>query len=439
MTANQMPATNGLWKSMGPSPPFAIPEHIAGLGLKQSLITDLFLKQALALGNNNTLGEISGALKIAVTHAESVFHQLKTQQLIEIRGMCGDDYSFSLSAAGRKVAIERMGVSGYVGPLPVPLAHYELAVRAQIASTRVDREVLVRAFHDLSLAPEMIGRLGPALVSRNSMFLYGPSGTGKSALAERLLRVFDDVIAIPWAVEVEGNIISVFDASVHRPVAELPPDHDPRWQLCSRPSIIVGGELVPAMLELQRNAETGAYVAPLHMKANNGIFAIDDFGRQMISPRELLNRWMVPLDRRIDYLSTSAGMKFAIPFEVFVVFSTNLDPTELADEAFLRRIRNKIFVGAVEPGIFDDIVARQIESLGWEAEPGAVEHLRRVCTERGGDLRPCYPRDIFKIIESVAEFENRDVMLATADIDRAADTYFTSTPGVPVAVPQRAV
>jgi hypothetical protein len=180
------------------------------------------------------------------------------------------------------------------------------------------------------------------------------------------------------------------------------------------------------MLEMQRNPETGAYVAPLHMKANNGVFVIDDFGRQVISPRELLNRWIVPLERHVDYLSTAAGFKFPIPFEVFVVFSTNLDPSELADEAFLRRIRNKIFVDAIEPRIFDEIVDRRIQSSEWEIEPGAREYLRRVCMERGGDLRPCYPRDIFGIIESAASFEEREPTLAKADIDRAADTYFTA-------------
>ena len=405
---------------------FASPDTIAGLGLRDSLITDLFLKHCLAAGNS-TLTGISGTMKLAIEHVESVFHLLKAQQLIEVRGMCGEDYSFSLSAAGKKNALERMNISGYAGPVPVPLAQYESAVRSQIGRSRVNREILSRAFHDLSVSPDLIAKLGPALVSRSSMFLYGPSGTGKSSLAERLLRVFDDAIAVPWAVEVEGNIITVFDSSVHRAV-DAPPsrDHDPRWQFCSRPSIVVGGELVPSMLELQRNPDTGAYVAPLHMKANNGVFVVDDFGRQIISPRELLNRWIVPLDRHVDYLSTSAGFKFPIPFEVFVVFSTNLNPTELADEAFLRRIRNKIFVDAIEPRIFDKIVDRRIQSSAWEIVPGAGEYLRRVCLERGGDLRPCYPRDIFGIIESAAGFEEREPILARADIDRAADTYFTA-------------
>jgi hypothetical protein len=421
-----MPVVADFTTAAGVPPPFAHPDTLFDLGLKESLVSDVFLKHALAAGSN-TLRQISHSLKLAITHAEYVFHLLKAQQLIEVRGTYGDDYSFSLSAAGKKVALERMAISPYAGPLPVPLANYELAVRSQVARTRVTREVLARAFNDLSLAPDLISRLGPALVSRSSMFLYGPSGTGKSSLAERLLRVFDDAVAIPWAVEVEGNIITVFDSSVHKPIENPRSDYDPRWQLCARPSIIVGGELVPAMLELQRNPESGAFIAPLHMKANNGMFVIDDFGRQMISPRDLLNRWIVPLDRRIDYLSTAAGVKFPIPFEAFVVFSTNLDPADLADEAFLRRIHNKIFIDAIDAPVFDDIVVRRIDSCGWRVEPGAVEHLRLTCAGRGGDLRPCYPRDIFRIIESTAGFEEREPMLSRADIDRAAESYFIGT------------
>jgi hypothetical protein len=405
-------------------PPFTSPETISELGLKDSLISDLFLKHTLLAGTT-TLTGIAESLKLEVQHVQTVFRALKSQQLIDVRGTYGEDYSFALSANGKKVALERMSISGYTGPLPVPLANYELAVRSQTGSPRINREILTRAYRDLSLSPELVGRLGQGMVSRRAMILYGPSGTGKSSLAERMLRVFTDVIAVPFAVEIDGNIISIFDPSVHR-VVDPPYPHDPRWQFCARPSIIVGGELVPAMLELQRNPETSAYIAPLHMKANNGVFVIDDFGRQMISPRELLNRWVVPLDRRIDYLSTAAGHKFPIPFEVFVVFSTNLALSDLADEAFLRRIPNKIFVGAVEPWIFDDIVDRQLQTLGWAAEPGAKEHLRSVCVERGADLRPCYPRDFFRIIESAAMFEEREPVLRKEDVDGAADTYFTN-------------
>ncbi len=403
---------------------FNSPATIQELGVPEALVYDLFLKHVFQSGNS-TLQGIAGSLKLSVDLVHTVFQRMKSMQMIEVKGMVGDDYSFVLSQAGKNAAQERMHVSRYIGPVPVSITHYDRAVRSQVVKLAVNRKILCEAYRDLTLGSELLNQLGPALVSQSSMFLFGPSGTGKSSLAERLFRISKDAVAVPYAIEVDGSIVVFFDPSVHHRSNASPPDSDPRWVFCSRPSIIVGGELVPGMLELQRDPETGSYVAPMHMKANNGVFVIDDFGRQLISPRDLLNRWIVPLDRRIDYLAMSNGMKFAIPFEVFVVFSTNLNPAELADEAFLRRIPNKILVDAIPPQAFDEIVRRRLESTGWPAEPEATEHLRRLCQERGGDLRPCYPRDVFRIIESISVFEERPPALTVQDIDRAAELYFS--------------
>jgi predicted ATPase with chaperone activity len=288
----------------------------------------------------------------------------------------------------------------------------------------VNAALLKEAYADLTLDEDMIGRLGPALTACRSMFLYGPSGTGKSSLAERLLRVFKEPVAIPYAVEVEGNIVTVFDPTLHTPAPNPPPMRDPRWIYCVRPCIVVGGELVASQLEAHREAATESYTAPLHMKANNGVFVVDDFGRQLISPKDLFNRWIVPLDRRVDFLTLGNGQKFEIPFEVFVVFSTNLQPTELADEAFLRRLPNKILVDAISDDLFDEIVNRRLDSQNWPYDPGSRALLREICKARGGDLRPCYPRDIFRIIESISVYEERQPVLSEEDIRRAADLYF---------------
>lgn len=402
---------------------FSRPGSVAELGIREALVTELFLKHVY-MASTSRIESLSRSLKLPVELVESVFHRLKSQQLLEVKGMYGDDFTITLSQAGKNATLERMQVSRYAGPVPVPLETYEAVVRAQKAHADVNAETLKKAYGDLELDPELLTRLGPALASGTSMFLYGPSGTGKTSLAERILRIFDDFVAIPYAIEVNGGIVGVFDPAVHQIAEEAPYDHDPRWAICRRPCIIVGGELVPSMLELQRDAESGSYAAPLHMKANNGIFVVDDLGRQIISPRDLLNRWIVPLDRGIDFLAMSGGSKFAIPFELFVIFSTNLDPAGLADEAFLRRIHNKILVDAVRPGVFDRIVKRRLDSTGWLCEEGSCDYLRETCLRRGGDLRPCYPRDFFRIIGSIARYEEREPVLRAAEIDRAAELYF---------------
>ena len=226
-------------------------------------------------------------------------------------------------------------------------------------------------------------------------------------------------------MEIDNQIISVFDPVVHRPVENPDTDIDKRWVLCKRPCIIVGGELIPSMLELRLDESSGIYAAPLQMKANNGILLIDDFGRQLMSPRDLLNRWIVPLDRRVDYLTLRYGVKFQIPFEVMVVFSTNLDPSDLADEAFLRRIHNKIYVEAVDAEIFDKIFARVVKANGIQAEPDSAEYLRKLCLREGRtELRACYPADICNILTSIGRYEGRGAIMTKPEMERATALYF---------------
>jgi hypothetical protein len=289
----------------------------------------------------------------------------------------------------------------------------------------VDRRVMRRAFSDLIISDRMLDQLGPAIISQNSIFVYGPTGNGKTSLAERMLRVYEDAVMIPYAVEVDNQVISVYDPVVHIPIEHDDENLDPRWIPCKRPCILVGGELIPSMLELRLDEGSGIYAAPLQMKANNGILIIDDFGRQLMSPRDLLNRWIVPLDRRVDYLSLRYGVKFQIPFELMVVFSTNLDPSDLADEAFLRRIHNKIFVDAVDAGSFDQIFARTVQARGIQAEADSAEHLRKLCLREGRtELRACYPGDICTILQSIGRYEGRPPLITKGELERATSLYF---------------
>jgi predicted ATPase with chaperone activity len=240
-----------------------------------------------------------------------------------------------------------------------------------------------------------------------------------------MLRVYQDAVMIPYAVEVDNQIISVYDPVVHHPIDHDDVDVDPRWILCKRPCIVVGGELIPSMLELRLDESSGIYAAPLQMKANNGILLIDDFGRQLMSPRDLLNRWIVPLDRRVDYLTLRYGVKFQIPFELMVVFSTNLNPSSLADEAFLRRIQTKVEVEEVSDDIFDRIFQRVVQNFQVPAEADADGYLRERCRAvGGGHLHACYPIDIYRLVKSISEYEGRPVRMNRANIDRAVGLYF---------------
>jgi hypothetical protein len=406
----------------------AVPQNFEDLGIPQGLVLDLMLRRLLLEGFC-TLNSLSQKLKVSVAIIDIVFQHMRKQQMVEVKGMVGNDYTFTLSGAGRQLASERFQISQYAGAAPVSLNDYHTAIKAQAARIEIDRDTLRNAFSDLILTDRLLDQVGPALISQNSIFVYGPTGNGKTSIAERMLRVYQDVILLPYAVEVDGQIISLYDPVVHNRVdTEEDPTIDARWIVCRRPCIVVGGELIPSMVELRLDDASGIYAAPLQMKANNGIFIIDDFGRQLMSPRDLLNRWIVPLDRRVDYLTLRYGVKFQIPFETMVVFSTNLDPADLADEAFLRRIHNKIYVEAVHAEVFDEIFRRVVGSRGIPHDDDSSEYLRRLCLREGRtELRACYPADICTILQSISKYENRALSMTKADLERACDLYFAKT------------
>jgi len=395
--------------------------------LPHGLVVDLVLRRTYTTGQS-TLQGLSEALKLSPILMENIFRELRSQQLIEVKGMVGNDYSFVLTQNGRSLASERFGICHYAGAAPVSIRQYHKATKIQAAKVRIDRRSLRQAFSDLVLTDRLLDQLGPAIISQSSIFLYGPTGSGKTSLAERMLRVYQDAILVPYAVEVDRQIIQLYDPVVHEAIEVPDQDIDPRWVLCRRPCVAVGGELTPSMLELRLDEATGIYAAPIQMKANNGVLVIDDFGRQLMSPRELLNRWIVPLDRRVDYLSLRYGVKFQVPFETMVVFATNLDPRELADEAFLRRLQNKVYVEAIEPQLFDEIFRRVASARNLPYEPDTAEYLRKLCYREGSmELRACYPADICSILAAIANYEGRPVRVSKEDLERAVALYFAQT------------
>ena len=403
------------------------PNSLENLDIPVRLVEDLILRYLYSKGDAR-ISELSNALKLSFPVVDAVFQQMRQRQLFEVTGLNGIDYIFTLSETGRQNALSRMQVSLYTGPAPVSAENYFAAVRKQVAKVQVDRSFIKNALSDLVLTSELVDQLGPALISNNSIFLYGPTGNGKTSIVTRLLKVFQDAVLIPYAVEFDGQIIVLYDPAVHERIETNVTAIDPRWVLCHRPCVLVGGELEPKMLELQMEESSKVYAAPLQMRANNGILIIDDFGRQILTPRYLLNRWIVPLDRRVDYLTLKYGVKFQIPFEMIVVFSTNLDPNDLADEAFLRRIQNKIYVGAIEPEIFDKIFFRVLKEKKIPSQPNCEKFLRELCLNLGPkELRACYPRDIIDIIISTSKYESMPVEINVTNLKRAVKLYFTKT------------
>jgi predicted ATPase with chaperone activity len=405
------------------------PRDWEDLKISHSLLRDLMLRHLRTHGVSS-FRSLSGTMKISPSIVQFLFEEMRTQQVIEVKGRTGLDYSFELTQAGRDFATERSETSRYAGPAPVSLDEYFHAVRVQAAKVRVSRTQLRTALADLVISDFLLDQLGPALISQRSLFLYGPTGNGKTSYSERLIRIYRDSVVVPYALEVDGQIITVYDPVVHRRLTTDDSDLDPRWVVCQRPCVTAGGELVSSMFDLRSDETSRTYVAPLQVKANNGILVIDDFGRQAISPRELLNRCMIPLDRRADYLSLSYGMKFEIPFELLVVFSTNLNPAELADEAFLRRIPNKVYVDNIDDETFDLIFEREATKQEIAYGEEMAQTLRRLCKLNGGEyLRACYPADICNILRWISEYEGRPIQATEAEFNRATSLYFARNQG----------
>ena len=403
------------------------PVSIAEVGLRQTVLEDLALKTLYLSGPFSVL-ELSKLTRLSFEVASELLKRLRTEQLCQVTGMSGQIQNLAITSQGRTRAQELLAQSQYAGPAPVPLASYVQQVKKQtVEDVEVHPEDVRRAFNHLVLDDETLWQLGTALNSGAAIFLYGPSGVGKTTIAETLSRVLaEDAVWMPHAVEVDGQIITVYDPTVHKRLdGQEPYGYDDRWVLCQRPSILVGGELTIEMLDLQFNPSTKFYSGPVQMKANNGVLIIDDFGRQRVRPDELLNRWVVPLDRRIDFLTLAGGRKIEIPFEMLVVFASNLDPNQLMDAAFMRRIQTKIRIGAVTDEEFCEIFRRVAEERGINTDRDvATDLIRFIKDALKQELRSCYPRDIVNQICWAAKYEGKHPEVDHRSLMRAVESYF---------------
>jgi predicted ATPase with chaperone activity len=403
------------------------PQSFRDIDLRQSVLEDLALK-ILYLSGTITVLELGERLKLGFEISTDIFGRLRTERFCQITGMAGNIPQISITSEGRTRALELLAQCHYAGHAPVTLESYvNMARRQSVRDVSVHPPDVERAFAHLVIDDKSLRQFGTALNSGSAIFLYGPPGTGKTTIAETLSHVLSkEEIWIPYAVEVDGQIITVYDPAIHkRATLSEPKERDERWVLCQRPTVLVGGELTIDMLDLEFNPQTRFYVGPVQMKANNGVLIIDDFGRQRVSPAELLNRWVVPLDRRIDFLTLAGGKKIEMPFEMLVCFASNLDPSTLVDAAFLRRIQTKINVGAPTDEQFAEIFRRVTKEHEVEVEEGICDELIAfIRNTLEMELRACYPRDIVNQVRWASRFEGTKPYLDRDALKRAVDAYF---------------
>ena len=412
------------------------PKSIAETGLRIGLLCELLEKHLYNAGTL-TLAALGRRSALAGPILEEVLAFLRQEGRMEVRGPGPDEPSlrYALTERGRSSAHNALERSGYLGPAPVPLESYGEVVRRQSVHERlVTRELMRSAFRDVVLDVEMLDRLGPALNSGKAIFVYGEAGTGKSYITQRLSRLVSESVLVPHAIAVGDTIIQLYDPAVHVPIdapapgMRLDDGHDPRFVLCRRPLVITGGELVPELLDIQLDSVTRIYRAPLQLKATNGMLIIDDLGRQRVPPRAILNRWIVPMEEGRDYLTLPTGQHFTAVFDLILVFSTNLKPSDLADEAFLRRIGYKIQFEALPSERYQEIWQQVCVEHGVVYDPALCQAvIDRLHRPSEIPLLPCHPRDLIDMaLDHVAYLGHGDELRLDA-LEWAWKNYFVAT------------
>ena len=435
MTTMNVATTESSVRSARPMPP-APPATLAETGLHPDTLSQLLLKTLVAAEANGT--QLSEKLRLPYSILEALLQHARIEKLVEVRGTSGAGsagYRYTLTDLGRDRAMQFFDLSRYVGPAPVPLAQYNAYVRACMAARLfIERERLSTGFQNLIVNRTMLDRLGPAVNSGKSLFLYGAPGNGKTVIAEGIGRALGDEIHVPHAMDVDGQTITMLDPVNHTILGATSRSgdsviataaHDLRWEKIRRPVIVVGGELTLEMLDLTFNPIAKFYEGPIQLKANCGVFVVDDFGRQRMPARDLLNRWIVPLESRVDFLTLHTGRKFEVPFNVLIVFATNLKPESLADEAFLRRIPYKIQAHNPTIDEFCKIFELNCNRRNLKFDPVMVESLnRKYYQPRRIQMRACHPRDLIEQVVDMCRYEGRAPVISRDLLDAACGNYF---------------
>ena len=415
-------------ESLGPP----MPEELEDTGLSDVFLSELTLKH-VANSAHPTTSSVAESLCLPLSIAEALLHQLYREKLIDIlsQGMPGATRYAMLDHGWERLA-QLQKRSGYVGPAPVALADYAHLMRLQAVPFRsASMETVRSAFRDLVLPESLLQTLGCVINSRSSLFLTGLPGTGKTAVSERMNKALFGFIWIPYAIEIDGQVIRIFDAHCHRRIPEKTSalEHDRRWVEIERPLIIVGGELNLENTDLVWSESAKFYEAPFQVKSNGGTLVIDDFGRQRVAPRDLLNRWIMPLERRVDFLTLHNGKKIEVPFEQLVIFSTNVEEKDLVDEAFLRRMGYRARLELPSREAYAEIFNRAAAERGIAFDQGSIDYVLRKYSTEGREMKSCEPRDLLNRVTDICLFEGNQPSLTPQLIDLAWRNYFGTAHG----------
>jgi predicted ATPase with chaperone activity len=412
------------------------PANLEELDISQGILTDLILRLLFTEGESSAT-RIEEVVRLPFKVLDEILVHLQQEHLIEVPRTTGRlgrrSYQYLITDEGKARARDALERSQYIGPAPVPLEKYNKAILWQARREKVSPERVQEALSHLILAPDFDRRIGPAINAGTSLFLYGPPGNGKTTIAQAIAMLVAgaEPIWLPYAVTIGGQIIQLYDQLIHREIKteyEFQTKIDPRWSQYRRPVVITGGELTLESLELRFDPVAKFYEAPLQMKANGGMFLIDDFGRQQMRPTDLLNRWIVPLETEIDFFRLQTGQTFQVPFKQLIVFSTNLDPEDLVDDAFLRRIQMKVEVGSPNEKMFYRLFVTMCEQYNVPFDKESFIHfLREWYYKTGRTLQSVHPRDIIKGVVALCDYSETPYHLSPHIIDEACRAYFVKS------------